>query len=88
MNRRLYSRLVYSMAYVCAVAIFAFSVAGIPNDLLIAFAVACLVAGGFINSGREDEQQIQPQKDEEERLTTINDEMREARMMAQAESQA
>ena len=88
MNRRLYSRLVYSMAYVCAVAIFAFSVAGIPNDLLIAFAVACLVAGGFINSGGENEHHIQPLKDEEERLTTLRDEMRQAREMEEIEKQA
>jgi hypothetical protein len=82
MNTRLYSRFVYSMAYVCAVAILAFSRLGIPNDLLIAFAIACLVAGGFINSGKETDREHELN----EKMTTLKQEMAEARRMAEAEA--
>lgn len=82
-NRFLYSRLVYSMAYVCSAAILIFTAIDIPNDLLISFAVACLVAGGFINAQKDDEPKPQPKKT---KLTTFEQEMREARKMAQAEA--
>jgi hypothetical protein len=81
-NKHLYSRLVYSMAYVCAVAILVFSYLGIPNDLLIAFAIACLVAGGYLNAGKPPSKE---RSDTEERLTTLEDEMREARQVEAAE---
>jgi hypothetical protein len=82
-NKYLYTRLVYSMAYVCAVAILVFSYLGIPNDLLIAFAVACLVAGGYLNmsSGTLKE----APREVKVRLTTIDEEMREARRTAVVE---
>ena len=80
-NKYLYSRLVYSMAYVCAVAILVFSYLWIPNDLLVAFAIACLVAGGYLNTGAKPNGQHAPK----EKLTTLDDEMAEAKKLADAE---
>jgi uncharacterized membrane protein len=79
-NKYLYTRLVYSMAYVSAVAILVFSYLGIPNDLLIAFAVACLVAGGYLNMSNSTLKKAP--RDVKVRLTTIDEEMREARKAA------
>jgi uncharacterized membrane protein len=81
-NKYLYTRLVYSMAYVCAVAILVFSYLGIPNDLLIAFAVACLVAGGYLNMNTSTLKKAP--RETRTRLTTIDEEMREARKAAAA----
>ena len=83
-NRYLYSRLVYSMAYVCSAFILIFAALGIPNDLLIAFAIACLVAGGFINTQKDDAPRSVPAR--KMKYTTFEQEMREARKMAQSES--
>lgn len=82
-NKYLYTRLVYIMAYICAVSILLFSYLGIPNDLLIAFGIACLVAGGYLNmsSGTLKE----APKDVKVRLTSIDEEMREARKLASRE---
>lgn len=82
-NRYLYTRLVYSMAYVSAIAILLFSYLGIPNDLLIAFAVACLVAGGYLNMNTSTLKQAP--RDVKTRLTTIDEEMCEARRLAASE---
>ena len=82
-NRYLYSRLVYSMAYVSAIAILLFSYLGIPNDLMIAFAVACLVTGGYLNMNSSTLKQAP--RDVKIRLTTIDEEMREARRLAATE---
>ena len=82
-NRYLYTRLVYSMAYVCAVAILIFSYLGIPNDLLIAFAVACLVAGGYMNVSSRNLKDAP--REVKQKLTTIDEEMREARRAAKTQ---
>ncbi|MBN2202706.1 MAG: hypothetical protein JW700_00770 [Candidatus Aenigmarchaeota archaeon] len=81
-HRYLYSKLMYSMAYVCAVAILAFSYMGIPNDLLIAFAIACLVTGGYLTSMR---QTISESPKRKIKLTTLEEEMREARRLEAAQ---
>jgi hypothetical protein len=85
-NKYLYSRLVYSMAYVCAVAILAFAALGLPNELLIAFAIACLVTGGFINTSKDEAEVEKKEPEEKEVLTTIDEEMEEAEKQAQAEA--
>ena len=82
-NRYLYTRLVYSMAYICAVAILALSYLGVPNDFLIAFAITCLVAGGYLNMGSSTIRDAP--KETRERLTTIDEEMREARRAEQSQ---
>lgn len=78
-NRYLYSKMMYSMAYVCAVAILVFAYMGIPNDLLIAFAIACLVTGGYLSALREASSERPKGK---MKLTTLEEEMKEARRMA------
>ncbi len=65
-HRVLYCRMMYSMAYVFAVAIVVFSYIGIPTDAPIALAIACLVAGGFLS--------MKSDKD----LTSFEDEMDDA----------
>lgn len=75
-HRYLYSRMMYSMAYVCAVAILLFAYMGIPNDFLIAFAIACLVTAGYLTSVR---QTISDSPKRKIKLTTLEEEMREAR---------
>lgn len=82
-NKYLYTRLVYSMAYISAVAILVFSYLGIPNDLLIAFAIACVVAGGYLNMGSSTIKQAP--KETRIRLTTIDEEMQEARRLAKSQ---
>jgi membrane protein implicated in regulation of membrane protease activity len=82
MNKYLYSRMMYSMAYVCAVAILAFAYLGIPNDLLIAFAIACLVAGGYLSASGGTRVAYRSKK---ERLTSLEEEMKEARRLAATE---
>jgi hypothetical protein len=84
-NKYLYSRLVYSMAYVCAVAIFAFSRIGIPNDVLIAFALTCLVTGGWINASKDDDERQPIENEPPEKMSTISEEMEEARALEEAE---
>ncbi|MFH0929071.1 MAG: hypothetical protein V1818_01795 [Candidatus Aenigmatarchaeota archaeon] len=81
-NRYLYSRMMYSMAYVCAVAILVFAYMGIPNDLLIAFAIACLVTGGYLSADRDKRDDIPKHK---VKLTTLDEEMKEARHLAAVE---
>jgi hypothetical protein len=81
-HRYLYSRLMYSMAYVCAVAILAFAYMGIPNDLIIAFAIACLVTGGYLTAVGEATIERPKRK---VKLTTLEEEMREARRLAARE---
>jgi hypothetical protein len=83
-NKYLYMRLVYSMAYVCAAAIFPLAYLGIPNDLLIAFAIACLVAGGFVNTIKDPEER--PRARKKRSTTTFEQEMREARNVERAQA--
>jgi hypothetical protein len=72
-HRKLYCRMMYSMAYVFAVAIVAFSYLGIPNSIMISLAITCLVAGGFlsIRGGEHEEEKLQ--------TTTLEEEMNSAR---------
>lgn len=75
-HRKLYCRMMYSMAYVFSVAIVAFSYFGIPNSIMISLAIACLVAGGFLSIKNEEEVET----------TTLDEEMDSARDAADEES--
>jgi hypothetical protein len=81
-HRALYCRMMYSMAYVFAAAIVAFSALGIPNDMMISLAISCLVAAGFL-SIRSDEQ---GKKFPNVKMTTIDEELEEARKAAEKEA--
>jgi hypothetical protein len=81
-HRKLYCRMMYSMAYVCALAIVAFAYLGIPNSILISLAVALLVAGGFLSIGSDEH------KVEDVQTTTLEEEMETARKEAAKESAA
>ena len=84
-HRYLYARMMYSMAYICAVAIVGFAYLEIPNDLLISFAIACLVTGGYLSISK-DAPEAEPVKEED--LTTLEDEMEEARELEDIENEA
>jgi len=79
-HRELYCRMMYSMAYVFSMAIVVFYYLNIPNTIVISLAISCLVAGGFLSIKSDKEVK------QEERLTTLEEEMEIAREAAAKES--
>lgn len=84
-HRYLYARMMYSMAYISAVSVVGFAYLKIPNDFLIAFALTCLVTGGYLSIGKDEPKQEPVQ---EEDLTSLDEEMEEARELEASENEA
>ena len=54
-RREMYCRMMYSMAYISAMAIVVFEFLEIPNTIMIALSISFLVAAGFLSINRSAE---------------------------------